>query len=176
MQLVTFSLAAFYILSLSFIFAILIKMCLAILSGLECLFPFPDQGSFQLLCLQICSLSPPFFVFAFWDSSIASVICLMLSQRSLKLFSFVFIFISFFLFRIRISTALSSSSLMGFSVLFILLLISTVYFSIVLFFISGWLLFIFSNSLLQTSIFLLHVHSSLKFFDYLYSHYSELFL
>ena len=32
-----------------------------------------------ILCLQICSLSPPFFVFAFWDSSIASVICLMLS-------------------------------------------------------------------------------------------------
>ena len=78
------------------------------------------------------------------------LVCLMLSQRSLKLSSFLFIpFLLFFLF---ISTTLSCSSPIYSSVLSDLLLISSSVFfiSVIVFCISVWF-FMLSNSLLNTS-------------------------
>ena len=79
---------------------------------------------------------------------------LVLSQRPFKLSSLLFIlFFSLFYSAAEISTILSSTSLIHSSASFILLLIpSSVFFiSVIIFFNSVWLFFIFSNSLLKTS-------------------------
>ena len=82
-----------------------------------------------------------------WTPIMQIVVHLMLSQRSLKLSLFLFILFSF-CSATEVSITLSSSSLTHSSESFSLLLIpSSVFFHLVmLFFISIWLLFIFSNS------------------------------
>ena len=81
------------------------------------------------------------------------LVCLMLSQRSLKLSFFKNLFF-FCCFDWVISNILSSSSLMHSSLLPHLLLIPSYEFfnSVVVFFSSDWLFFIFSNSLLKFSL------------------------
>ena len=71
----------------------------------------------------------------------------MLSQRSLKPSSFLFILLSFVYLAAVISTTLSSSMLISSSVSFSLLLIpSRIFFtSVIVFFISVWMSFIFFN-------------------------------
>ena len=73
-----------------------------------------------------------------------------------------------------ISTILSCSLLICSSISFILLLISLVYFSVMIFFTYSWLFFLLSNYLLKTSnSFSLIIHSP-EFFDHFYDHYLEL--
>ena len=83
---------------------------------------------------------------------------LTLSQRFLKLSSFLFILLSLSCYVSVISTILSSSSLIHSSASFILLLISSnVFFiSAIVFFNSVWLFFIFPSFLLKTYCSLIH--------------------
>ena len=102
-----FSLAAFMVLPLSLIFVILFIMCLDVdlfgSSYLElfmllesgCLFPFPGLESFQLSFYQI-SLCSFISLFSFLTGIVQILVCFTLSQRSLKLSSFLLHF--FFLF------------------------------------------------------------------------------
>ena len=96
-----FSIVAFKILSLSLIFVSLITMCLCvfllrfILPGILCtswtwLFLFPCWGSFQLSSLQIIFLGPFSPSFPFRIPRTWMLVCLTLSQRSLRLSSFFF--------------------------------------------------------------------------------------
>ena len=68
-------------------------------------------------------LRPFLFLFFFWDPYNWNVVCLMLSQRSLRLSLILFILFSLFCFVIVISTILSSRSLIRSSASVILLLI-----------------------------------------------------
>ena len=127
-----FFLVAFNIFSLSLTFFNLINMCFGmfllgfilygtLLHSLQQSVPFPCQGNFSYLALQI--FSQDLFLFSFWNSYNADV--LMLSQRSFRLSSFLFIF--FFCSASVISPSLSSSSRIHFSASVILLLILLVY-------------------------------------------------
>ena len=82
------------------------------------------------------------------------LVCLILSQRSLKLISFIYLFFAFCFSVWVISTILSSMSFMHYSVSPNLLLIpSSVFFiTVIVFFSSDWLFFIFSKSLLKFSL------------------------
>ena len=113
-----FPLVVFNILSLSLIFISLITMCfgvfllgfihprLSVLPGLGWLFPVPCQGSFQLLSLQYFLRS--FLGLFFWDPYMQMLVCLILSQGSLSLSSFLFTLFSTFCSAAVISTILSS--------------------------------------------------------------------
>ena len=81
------------------------------------------------------------------------LVCLMLSQSYLRLFSFLFILFLYFCSTSVVSTTLSFSSLILSSASFILVLIpSSVFFiSFTIFFNSIWLFFTFSSSLLKIS-------------------------
>ena len=114
-----FSLAAFNIFSLYFIFVSLINMCLSMLSlsSMELsVFPgltisFPVLGKFSTITSSNNFSSP----FSFSSSSgipiIQMLVYLMLPQRSLRLSSILFILSSLFCSSAVISTNLSSSSL-----------------------------------------------------------------
>ena len=117
-----FSLAAFNICSLCLIFVNLINMCLGGVSpwvypvwdslgflGLGDYF-FPHREVFNYYLLKYF-LMVFLFVFFFWTPMIQMLGCLTLSQRSLRLSSFLLIHFSFFLYISFISTILSSASL-----------------------------------------------------------------
>ena len=97
-------------------------------------------------------LRPFLFFFSPGTPIMRTLVHLILSQRPLKLSSFLFILFSLSCSMAVISTTLSSSSLIRSSASFILLLIlSSVFFiSVTVFFKFVWLFFIFSNSLLKT--------------------------
>ena len=105
------------------------------------------------------------------------LLCLMLSQRSLKLFPFFKILCSFFCLAKTVSTTLSSTLLICSYVSSNLLLIhsSLIFSSFIIFFISVWFFFIFSNSFLL----LFSLCSSTfcpELFEHLYDHHHECFI
>ena len=129
-----FSLAAFNICSLCLLFISLINMCL----GVFCLgfILFETLGFMDLSGYFLPRLREIFnyyllkyfliaflFVFFFWNSYDSMLGHLTLSQRSLRLSSFLFILFSFFLSASFISTILSSTSLILSSASVILLLV-----------------------------------------------------
>ena len=108
-----------------------------------------------------------FVVFLFSSSGSPKrqiLVQLMLSQRSLKLSSFLSFFF-FFCSTSVISTTLSSSSLIYYSVLFNLLLIhsSISFITVIIFFIYGYFYFIISKSLLKIFSFLFAFFSIFPF-------------
>ena len=115
------------------------------------------------------ALIPFLFLFFFWEPLIQMLVCLILSQRSLRLYSVLFILFTLFCFSEVISTILSSSSLIR-SVSAILLLIPSRVFltSVIVLFVC--LFFSFSRSFVNC--FLHFLHFVFKVFDHLYYHYS----
>ena len=125
-----FSLVAFNILSLSLIFLSLITMCLGVfllgflLPGTLCAFwtwltiSFPMFRRFSAIISKKCFLS----LFSLSSPSgtpiMQMLVHLMLSQRSLRLSSFLFILFSIFCSTAVISTILSSRSFIHSSALF----------------------------------------------------------
>ena len=71
-------------------------------------------------------LIPFLFLFFFWDPCNSMLVCLILSQRSLRLSSVLFILFTLFCSSEVISTILSSSSLIYSSALYILLLLEPI--------------------------------------------------
>ena len=129
-----FSLAAFNIYSLCLIFINLINMCLEVFCLGFILFgtlwvswtwvaiSFPILGKFSTIISS--SVFPwPFFLSSSGTPMIQMLGCLTLSQRSLRLSSFLLIPFSFFLSASFISTILSSTSLIRSSPSVILLLV-----------------------------------------------------
>ena len=98
-----------------------------------------------------CFLRP--FLFFFWDPYNRMLVCLMLSQKSLRLSSILFILYSLFCLVAVISTILSSNSLIRSSASVILLLIPSSVFliSVIVLFITVYLFFSSSRSLLNIS-------------------------
>ena len=130
-----FSLAAFNILSLCLVSVSLISMCLDvfllgfILYGTLCLLDLIDCFLFHAVeifnyNLFRSFLIPFLFLFFFWIPIILMLVCLILSQGSLKLSSVLFILFTVFCSSEVISTVLSLSSLIRSSASDILLLIS----------------------------------------------------
>ena len=129
-----FSLAAFNILSLCLVFVSLISMCLGVfllglilygtlhLLDLIDYFLFHVGEIFNYISSKIFSY-PFFFSSSFGTPIIQMLVCLLLSQRSLKLSSVLFILFTLFCSSEIISTILSSSSLIHSSASDILLLI-----------------------------------------------------
>ena len=130
-----FSLAAFNIFSLYLIFDSLINMCLGmfllglILYGTLCTFwtwltiSFPILGKFSSIRSSNTFSVPFFFSSSSGTPVIQMLVCLMLSQRSLRLSSILFILFSLFCSVVVISTILSSRSLLRSSASVTLLLI-----------------------------------------------------
>ena len=123
----------------------LILLGLSMFPGPGYLFPITGEGSFQLLCCQICS-QPFTSFFSFWNPYTEMLVCLMLSERSLKLSLFLFILFSFFCLASVISIILFSSSLICSSASLNLLLFPSSVFLIlvIIFFSSVWFFFISS--------------------------------
>ena len=149
-------------------------MGLSALPGLGWLIHFPCYGSFNYN-LQIFSQSLLFF----WDFYYLNVSVFKISQKSLRLPSWLFIF-SFFYFVAIISIILTSNSLIHSTALVIVLLISSslLFSSVIVLLIAVCLFFSFSRSLLKIAfIFLSHVFFSIsEIMDHLYYNYSEFFL
>ena len=125
-----FSLAAFNILSLGLVFVSLI-MCLGvfllgfILYGTLCVswtwltISFSILGKFSII-ISSKIFSYPFFFFPFYETPVIwMLVCLILSQRSLRLSSVLFTLFTFFCSSEVISTILSSSSLIHYSASYI---------------------------------------------------------
>ena len=116
---------------------------------------FLDLGdSFLSLVRGVFSchlFSGPFSLFSFWDPYNAKLLGLTLSQRFLKLSSFLFCLFFFILFH-GSDFQYSFSSLIHSPASFILMLIpsSLFFISVIVFFNYLWLFFIFSNYLLKT--------------------------
>ena len=119
-----FSLAAFNILSLCFIFVSLISMCLGVFSPFFypvwdslCLLDLIDFISFPILGKFSTTVSSKIFSHPFFFSSssgtpiIQMLVCLILSQRFQRLSSVLYILFTLFCSSEVISTILSSSSL-----------------------------------------------------------------
>ena len=114
-----FSLVVFNILSLPLIFVSLIAMCLHvflfgfILSGTLCaswtwlIISFPTLGKFSAI-ISSNIFSGPFSLYSSGNPIIQMLVCLMLSQRSLRLSSFLFILSSIFCSAAVISSSMSS--------------------------------------------------------------------
>ena len=160
-----FSLAAFNIFCLYLIFDSLINMCLGvflfgfILYGTLCAswtwltISFPMLGKF-LIIISSNIFSDPFFSSSSSGTPIIQMlVCLMLSQRSLRLSSILFLLFSLFYSPPVISTILSSSSLIHcFASVTLLLIPSRIfYISVIVLFITVCLLFSSSRSLLNIS-------------------------
>ena len=131
-----FSLAVFNICSLCLIFIKLINMCLGVfhlgfilfwtlwVSWIWVAISFPILGKFSTIISSSIFFMAFLFVFFFWYSLIHMLGHLTLSERSLRLSSFLFIiFFSFFLSASFISTILSSTSLILSSASVMLLLV-----------------------------------------------------
>ena len=130
-----FSLAAFNILSLCLVFVHWISMCLGVfllgfvLYGTLCASWTLLNISFSMLGKFSTIISSKFFSYTFFFSStygtpiIQMLVCLILSQRSLRLSLVLFILFTLFCSSEVISTILSSSSLIHSSASDILLLI-----------------------------------------------------
>ena len=130
-----FTLAAFNIFSLYLIFDSLINMCLVmlllgfILYGILCTFwtsltiSFPILGKFSIIISSNIFSVPFFFSFSSGTPIIQMLMCLMLSQWSLRLSSILFILFSLFCTVGVISSISSSRSLIRSSASVILLLI-----------------------------------------------------
>ena len=129
-----FSLAAFNILYLCLMFVSLISMCLvACFSlGLSCMVLFALLGLIDYFLFHVGEISTivsskicsyPFFFSSSGTPIIWMLVCLILSQRSLRLSSVLFILFTLFCSSEAISTILSSSSLIHSSASDILLLI-----------------------------------------------------
>ena len=158
-----FSLAVFNILSLSLIFAILITCLSVILFGLILFGTLcsswtwmsvssPRLGKTSAI-MSSSMFSVPFSLSSPSGTRIMQMlVCLILSQKSLKLSSFFKICFSFFSSAWVVSTALSFSLLFYSPVSSNLLLIPSSVFLFQLFFSSIWFFFIFSNSLLNSSL------------------------
>ena len=156
-----FSLAAFNILSLCLIFVSLISMCLWCVS--PWIYPLCASWtwlttSFSMLGKISTVISSKIFSYPFFFSSsgtpiILMLVCLILSQRSLRLSSVLFILFTLFCSSKVISTILSSSSLIRSSTSDILLLIPARVFliSVIVLFVSVCLFFNSSRSLLIDS-------------------------
>ena len=147
------------------------------LPRLGCLFPFPYQGTVQLLSFQIFPQVPFLSLFSFWGPYNASVGLFNVVSEVSQTVSISFHFCFSILFHGSDFHYFVSRSLMHSSVSVILVLIP---FS--LFFISAILLFI---SVLQFfQVFVKHLlypldpcfHSFSKILDHLHYHYSELLL
>ena len=118
-----FSLAAFNILSLALVFVTLINMCLGmfllgfILYGTLCAswtwltISFSMWGKFSTIISSKIFSYPFFFSSSSGTPMIQMLVCLILSQRSLRLSSVLFILFTLFCSSEVISTILSSSSL-----------------------------------------------------------------
>ena len=89
---------------------------------------FPILGKFSTIIFQIFSQTLSFFSSSSGTPIIRMLVCLVLSQRSLRLSSILFILFSLFCSLAIISTVLSSSSLIRSSASVILLFL-LVYFS-----------------------------------------------
>ena len=131
-----FSLAAFNIFSLCLVFVSLISMCLGmfllgfILCGTLCASWTWLTISFSMLGKFSTIISSKNFSYPFFYSSVWMLVCLILSQRSLRLSSVLFILFTLFCSSDVISNILSSCSLICSSVSDILLLIpSRVFFN-----------------------------------------------
>ena len=112
---------------------------------------FPHREVFNYYLLKYF-LMVFLFVFFFWTPMIRMLGHLTLSQRSLRLSSFLLILFYFFLSVSFISTILSSTSLILSSVSVILLLVPSSVFDLIYCIISiYWLFFISSRSLLNLS-------------------------
>ena len=117
-----FSLVAFNICSLCLIFVNLINMCLGVLrlgfilfetlwvSWTWVVISFPVLRKFSMI-ISSSIFSWPFFLSSSGTLMIQMLGCLTLSQRSLRLSSFILFYFSFFLSVSFISTILSSTSL-----------------------------------------------------------------
>ena len=146
-----FSLDAFNILSLCYVFVSLISMCLGmfllgfILYRTLCASWTWLTISFSMLGKFSAIISSKNFSYPFFYSSVWMLVCLILSQRSLRLSSVLFILFTLFCSSEVISTTLSSSSLICSSVSDILLLIPSRVFliSIIVFFVSVCLFSLF---------------------------------
>ena len=106
--------------------------------GLECFLPNVGYGSFPLLSLQIFSQA---FPLSPGTPIMWMLVYLMLSQRSVRLSSFLFILFSLFYSAEVILTNLSFSSLICSASSFILLLFIPAYFSFQLLYFSSLLAF-----------------------------------
>ena len=101
---------------------------------------------------------------------------LTLSQKFLKLSTFIFILFSLFCSAAVISITFSYNSLIFSSSSIILYLFLLVYFSFLLLYSSTLVGLYFSNSLLKLLITSLCIHSFPEFLNHIYNRYSELFL
>ena len=160
-----FSLAAFNIFSLYLIFDSLINMGLGvillgfILYGTHCVswtlltISFPILGKFPTIISSNVFSVPFFFTSSSGTTIVRMLVCLMLSQRSLRLSSIIFILFSLCCSVVVISTIFSSRSHICSSVSVILLLIPSreFYISFIVLFIIVCLLFSSSRSLLNVS-------------------------
>jgi len=157
-----FSLAALNIVSLCLVFISLISMCLGvflfgfILYGTLCAswtwltISFSFLGKFSTP-ISSNTLSYPFSFFSSSETTIIQMLVrLILSQRSLRLSSVLFILFTLFFSSELISTILSSSAVIRSSASDILLLIPSRVFliSVIVLFVSAYLFFNFSRSLL----------------------------
>jgi len=177
-----FPLAAFNSLSLCLLFVSLISLCLGvflcgfILYRTLCASWIWLTISFSLLGKFSTIISSKFFSYPFFFSSssgtpiIRMLVHLILSQKSLRLSSVLFILFTLFCCSDIISNFLSSSSLIHSSASDILQLIPFRVFliSVIVLFVSVWLLFNSSQSLLIDSF-------VFKVFGHLYYHYSKFF-
>ena len=142
---------------------------------------FPMLGRFStILSLKNCAV--PFFFSSSSGTSITQMlVCLILSQKCLKLSSMIFILFPLLWWSATISTILSSSSLFHSSASVTLFLFpSRVFlFSVVVLLIFVCLFFISSISLVIMLIVLVaswhFMHSVFKVLERLYHHYSEFF-
>ena len=180
-----FYLAIFNVLSLCLIFVSLISMCLGqfifrfILYGALCTswkwlaIPFSMLGKFSTIISSKIFSYPFFFSFSA-TPRIWMLVYLILSQKSLRLSSFIFILFTLFYSSAVISTNISSRSLIRSFASDILLLIPSRVFliSIIVLFFSVCLFF---NSFLSLLIFLHFLHCVFKVLGHLYYHYSEFF-
>ena len=161
-----FSLAAFNIFSLSLTLVTVINMCLRvfllgfILYSTHCAFCIWVSGSFSMLGKFFGYYLFKYFFWPFLSLSPSSgtsviwmLVCLILSQSSLRLSSFLFHLFSLFCSTSGISTSLSYSLLIHFPASCILLLVAFNEFliSIIVFCISALLIFMFLISLFSVS-------------------------
>ena len=123
---------------------------------------FPVLGKFSTI-ISSNIFSDPFFFSYSGTPIIRMLVCLVLSQRSLRLSSILFILFTLFCFLAVISTILSSSSLIRSSASVTLLLIpSSVFFHLSYCIVHLCLFFISSRSLLNIS-FIFSVHACIIF-------------
>ena len=114
---------------------------------------FPMLGKFSTIISSNIFSDPFFFSSSSGTPIIQMLVCLVLSQRSLRSFSIFFILFSLLCSSAVISTILSSSSLIhSFASVILLLIPSSVFFiSVIVLFFSVCLFFSSSRSLLNTS-------------------------